>query len=177
MLIERLPPFLQEIVEIRELTEAEQPEFDEVAAAVRNMPSELFLFTMGELGVRRWEKILGIASKATETIEERRNRVVMKLMAKLPYSYRRLLEMLEQVCGKDGFIVELDAAKYSLTVKVAVERAANFPDVVELIDNVAPANLLVTVLQLYYRWRDYASYTWADVSDMTWQQLKEELPK
>lgn len=177
MLLERLPSFLQEIAEFKELTDAEQPEFDEVAAAVRDLPNQLFVFNMGEIGVERWEKILHIPSKATETIEERRNRVVMKLMAQTPYTYRRLLEMLEQACGKDGFIVELDAANYSLTVKVAVTRAANYPDVVELVENVAPANLLVTVMQLYYRWRDYAGYTWADVSAMTWQQIKEAKPE
>lgn len=173
MLIDRLPSFLQEIAEFKELTDAEQPEFDEVSAAVRNLPGELFIFTMGEIGVARWEKILNIPSKATETLEERRSRIVMRLMAQIPYTYRRLLEMLEQVCGKDGYIVELDASKFSLSVKVAVERAANFPDVVELVDNIAPANLLVTVARLYYRWRDYAGYTWADVSAMTWQQVKE----
>lgn len=176
MLIDRLPSFLQEIAEFKELTDAEQPEFDEVAAAVRNLPNELFVFNMGEIGVRRWEQILHIPSKATETLEERRNRITMKLMAQIPYTYRRLLEMLESICGKDGFVVELDAANYSLTVKVAVTRAANFPDVVDLVSNVAPANLLVTVMILYYRWRDYAGYTWADASAMTWQQAKEELP-
>lgn len=174
MLIDRLPSFLQEIAEFKELTDAEQPEFDEAAAAVRDLPSELFIFTMGEMGVSRWEKILNIPSKATETLEERRDRIVMKLMAQIPYTYRRLLEMLEQTCGKDGFKVELDAANYSLTVKVAVTRAANFPDVVELVENIAPANLLVTVMQLYFRWRDYSSHTWDELSAYTWQQLKEE---
>ena len=177
MLIDRLPSFLQEIAEFKELTDAEQPEFDEAAAAVSNLPSELFIFTMGEIGVARWEKILNIPSKATETLEERRNRIVMRLMAQIPYTYRRLLEMLNPICGDDGYIVELDAANYSLTVKVAVTRAANFSDVVEMVENIAPANLFVTVLQLYYRWRDLTGYTWADVSAMTWQQIKEAKPK
>lgn len=177
MLLERLPSFLQEIAEFKEIADAEQPEFDEVAAAVRDLPNQLFVFNMGEIGVERWEKILNIPSKTTETLEERRNRITMKLMAQIPYTYRRLLEMLEQTCGKDGFIVELDAANYSLTVKVAVTRAANYPDVVELVENVAPANLLVTVMQLYHRWRDYAGYTWADASAYTWQQVKEAKPE
>ena len=177
MLLDRLPSFLQEIIDFEKLTDAEQPEFDAVAEAVRSLPDQLFVYNMGDIGVKRWEKILHIPSKATETLEERRNRIAMKLMAQLPYTYRRLIEMLTQLCGPDGFVVELDAANYSLTVKIAVERASNYPDAVKMLEGVAPANMYVTVLQLYYRWRDYAGYTWAEVSAMTWQQAKEVKPE
>ena len=79
------------------LCNTEQREFDRLNTAVDEVLDTQFVSTAGERGIARYEKIFGITPMDTDTLDERRFRVLAKINAQLPFSIRRLRQQLSTV--------------------------------------------------------------------------------
>ena len=117
---EYLPSILLKTYEFPLLCDTEQREFDRLNTAVDEVLDAQFVSTVGEQGIARYEKIFKITPMDTDTLAERRFKVLAKINAQLPFSVRRLRQQLETLCGADGYKLELDGDRYTLTVKVAL---------------------------------------------------------
>lgn len=94
-------------------------------AAVDEVLDAQFVSTAGERGIERYEQIFSIVPQDTDTLDERRFRVLAKINAQLPFSISRLRQQLSTLCGEDGYRMEIDGGKYTLTVKVALTAKRN----------------------------------------------------
>ena len=103
-----LPPVLLKTYEFPLLCKTEQPEFDRLNAAATAVLDAQFVTAAGERGIARYEKIFKITPMGTDTLDERRFRVLARINAQLPFSVRRLRQQLETLCGADGYKLELD---------------------------------------------------------------------
>lgn len=126
-LINYLPYVVRDYAEFQGITGAEQPEFENAWAAVDDLLNNQFIKTAGNLGLSRWEKILGITPKGTDTLDDRRFRVLTRLNEELPYTLPQLRVILESLCGAGNY--SADVADYTLLVKVGVAAKKNFQDV------------------------------------------------
>ena len=88
-LIHYLPPFVQEYVEIQEIMKTEQHETDLLWIATEGVFADQFIQDATINGVSRWESMLGISPKGTDTLDERKFRVLSKLNQELPYTLRK----------------------------------------------------------------------------------------
>ena len=91
-IIDYLPPYLTVYKEIKAIMEAEQPEFEIVWPQAENVLNDQFVSDSSTIGIERMEKILGIIPKKTDTLDERKFRILVKLNEQLPYT----LPVLEQ---------------------------------------------------------------------------------
>ena len=114
-LINYLPYVVRDYAEFQGITGAEQPEFENAWAAVDDLLNNQFIKTAGNLGLSRWEKILGITPKGTDTLDDRRFRVLTRLNEELPYTLPQLRVILESLCGAGNY--SADVADYTLLVK------------------------------------------------------------
>lgn len=137
-----LPPVLQNVLEFRYLTLAEQPEFDHLLDIYEEVLDAQFVLTAGERALGRYEDIFGISSSVTDNIEERRMRVLAKMLERLPYTIRRLREMLAVLCGDNGYEIELNHNKYEIVIRLIEQPASVAESVREMLIRVIPANLL-----------------------------------
>lgn len=170
-----LPPVLLKTYEFPLLCAAEQPEFDRLNAAATAVLDAQFVTTVGERGIARYEKIFKITPMDTDTLDERRFRVLARINAQLPFSVRRLRQQLETLCGADGYKLELDGDKYTLTVKVALTVKRNQQAVEELLADIVPANMVCTTSLLYNTWEQIKKLTWGELKKLTWREIKEEV--
>ncbi len=115
-----LPPILLKTYEFPLLCETEQPEIDRLHDAADAVLDAQFLSTAGEYAIQRYEKIFGVVPQDTDTLDERRFKVLTRINTQPPFSVRRLRQQLATLCGEDGYKLELDGGKYTLTVKVAL---------------------------------------------------------
>lgn len=137
-----LPSVLQNVLEFRYLMLAEQPEFDHLLDIYEEVLDAQFVLTAGERALGRYEDIFGISSSVTDTIEERRLRVLAKMLERLPYTIRRLREMLAALCGDNGYEIELNHNKYEIVIRLIEQPASVAESVREMLIRVIPANLL-----------------------------------
>lgn len=170
-----LPPILLKTYECPLLCDTEQPEIDRLRDATDAVLDAQFISTAGETAIARYEKIFGITPMDTDTLDERRFRVLAKINAQLPFSVRRLRQQLETLCGTDGYKLELDGDRYTLTVKVALTAKRNQQAVEELLADIVPANMVCTTSLLYNQHADLTRFTHAQLALLTHFAIREEV--
>lgn len=170
-----LPPILLKTYEFPLLCDTEQPEIDRLRDAADAVLDAQFISTAGETAIARYEKIFGITPMDTDTLAERRFKVLAKINAHLPFSVRRLRQQLETLCGADGYKLELDGGKYTLTVKVALTAKRNQQAVEELLADIVPANMVCTTALLYNQHADLTRFTHAQLALLTHFEIREEV--
>ena len=84
------PRYLQDLIEFDQIANAEQPEFTQVAQDVRGASDDFFLVSLSEYGCQRWEAILGLVAAPGDTLDARRERILIAYLDQLPYTYRAL---------------------------------------------------------------------------------------
>lgn len=172
---EYLPSILLKTYEFPLLCDTEQREFDRLNTAVDEVLDAQFVSTVGEQGIARYEKIFKITPMDTDTLDERRFKVLAKINAQLPFSVRRLRQQLETLCGADGYKLELDGDRYTLTVKVALTAKRNQQAVDELLADIVPANMVCTTSLLYNQHADLTRFTHAQIALLTHFEIREEV--
>jgi hypothetical protein len=174
-LINYLPYVVRDYAEFKGISEAEQPEFESAWGSSDDLLNNQFISTAGNLGLSRWEKILGITPKGTDTLEDRRFRILTRLNEELPYTLPQLRNILETLCGSGNYSAEVMEGTYQLIVKIGLAAKNNFSDVESLLDRVVPQNLIVTLLQLYNTHAELGRFTHAQLAAYTHDQMRNEV--
>ena len=170
-----LPPILLKTYEFPLLCDTEQPEIDRLRDAADAVLDAQFISTAGETAIARYEKIFGITPMDTDTLDERRFKVLAKINAQLPFSVRRLRQQLATLCGDDGYKLEVNGGVYTLTVKVALTAKRNQQAVEELLADIVPANMVCTTSLLYNQHADLTRFTHAQLALLTHFEIREEV--
>lgn len=170
-----LPPILLKTYEFPLLCKTEQPEIDRLHDAADAVLDAQFISTAGETAIARYEKIFGITPMDTDTLDERRFRVLTRINTQLPFSVRRLRQQLATLCGADGYKLEVNGDRYTLTVKVALTAKRNQQAVEELLADIVPANMVCTTSLLYNQHADLTRFTHAQLALLTHFEIREEV--
>ncbi len=125
---------INDIAQIYTINDAQCQELD---AAVERMDANISLDNMDEDTIIRWEKMLEITPLDNESLRSRSFRIKTKVTEKLPYSYRVLKRMLDNLCGENNYILTL--CKYSLECQIY--DSAIWGSVEELLESVLPLNI------------------------------------
>jgi len=156
-LIEYLPLFVQDYSEIQKIMTAENPEFKLLWDWNEKIRDNVFITTAGEIGIKRYERMLGIRPFPDDTLELRRARIIIRINEQLPYTMRTLHNMLDAICGEGNFEVQLDADNYLLKVRLEIFSNHIADSVFVMLANIVPANLIcilsndtVQLVELFY---------------------------
>lgn len=135
------PRYLQDLIEFDQIAGAEQPEFEKAVQDVQSAPNDFFMVSLSEYGCRRWETILGLSAAPDDTVEERRERILIKYLDQLPYTYRTLLKYLSTASA--DFTVRLDNSTYELFVRIVLNGYSQRDALVAVLGKMIPANLVL----------------------------------
>lgn len=171
-LIDYLPQVLKEVREFRLIFQSKQTEIADLWGSIDNALNDQFVIDATEKDIGRWEKMLKVVPFADDTLETRWFRVQGLWSGKLPYTYRVLLERLDNLCGPDGYVIELNAGEYSLNIKIELTRKRMFDEVARIIRQMVPANIVVTVELRYNQHFTFANFTHGQLSQYTHYQLR-----
>ena len=119
-LIQYLPNVLHDVAEFKEITNTENPEFNLTWRSMQDVFDDQFIMQSTVNGVKRWEKILNIYPKASDTLEIRKFRILTLLNRHLPYTHRTLIQMLGTMFGEGNFEVLLNYNEYALSIEFRV---------------------------------------------------------
>ncbi len=174
-LINYLPYVVRDYAEFQGIMGGEQPEFETAWSAADDLLDNQFISTAGNLGISRWEKILGIHAKGTDSLDDRRFRILTRLNEQLPYSLKQLRTILESLCGAGNYSAEIAEESYILVVKIGLAAKNNFDDVDAMLHRVVPENIVIDLSQLYNTHEELTPYTHSELSAFTHEQLRNEV--
>lgn len=169
------PEVLSSLKEFQAIAMAENPELTDLWTDIGNAFNDQYVNDATEDGVKRYESILKIVPKATETLNERKFKILTRYNEQLPYTYKALQERLDTLCGPDGYTVELNLPVYEVKVRVRLSAQSSFNAVDDLLDNIVPMNMIIDLDLLYNKHSQLAAYTHAELSVYTHDQLRKEV--
>ena len=135
------PRYLQDLIEFDQIARAEQPEFTKAVQDVQGAPDDFFLVSLSEYGCGRWEAILGLVAAPGDTLEARRERILIAYLDQLPYTYRALLKYLSTV--SDDFQVVLNNDAYELFIRIRLSGLTQREALAATLGQMIPANLVL----------------------------------
>ncbi len=169
------PDILKNVTEMRAIMNAETPLIQAVWDACESCMNDQFISEATENGIVRREKMLDITPYATDTLADRRFRLLSRYNENTPYTRKSLVNMLETLCGKDGYQLTILTSEFTVKVRVALTVRKQTDSVRELLERILPYNMVFSVELLYNIWQQFKSYTWAETEKFTWTELKEEV--
>lgn len=174
-ILKYIPPVIRDYKEYKAIAIALNPELNLLWQAIEDTLNDQFILDATENGIKRRESILKIIPKDTDTLDERKFRLIARENEKLPYTYRALQQRLINLCGADGYSLEVNNSTFTIKVRVALTNKSNYDDVSILIDKMAPENMIIDLSLLYNQHSTLAKFTHAQLSAYTQSQIRNEV--
>lgn len=173
-ILDYLPLFLQEIKEMQAHAVAENPELKKLWDSIEDVWNDQYLHTMTENGCERWEKMLKIIPLSTDTLQDRRNRIITRLNTNNVYTYPSLIEKMTSMLGQDGYFMDLNVMEFVLWVRIALTQKSQYYEILRFLKEIIPQNLILDYDLFWNRHMDLAPYTYAQLAKGTHRELREE---
>lgn len=140
------PNVLANAKEFKQIAQLENAEFKSVWQAACKWFLNTFVYDTDLQGIKRWEDMLKIIPPKEATLEDRRNLVLMRINTMLPYTIRRLEQILNAVYG-DNFATVSTNKNYELWVDIDNRIILKTMGMRTLLRAIIPANLIIKILQ------------------------------
>lgn len=143
-LIDYLPPVLQSVMEFAAITGAQQPEIEAAWDALNLVMDNQFIDTATEAGVTVWEKELNIVPLATDTLEDRKQRLKTAWTYGVVYTYNWLVNWLKTSCGESNPLPIIN----DYTLRVSLPVSVDYLHILDDMRRYVAANVLIDPLIL-----------------------------
>lgn len=175
MLIDEFPMYLQNVVELREITGAEDEAFEQAEESLNSVSANQYLFDSDDYGVSRREKMYGLTKNDTDTLEERKFRIYSYINQDLPYTIYKLDETMRKLCGEGNYSIEIDYGNREIVVKIGLASKSMQKSVEDVANRMIPCNMIRYIRILYNTFETLESFTHEELEAYTHEQLREEV--
>lgn len=144
--IERyFPDVLAKAKEFISLGAAVDPELMLNWKALIKQMLNTFVYDLDKDGAARWEDMLRLHPSASDSLSVRRQRILAKINATLPYTFRSFQNILNAIYGDGNVVEQLNAAEYKLWLDLAAEVTFKNAEIRRLARVIIPANLDIKI--------------------------------
>lgn len=142
-LIQYLPYAVREFDVFKALTAGEQPEFELAWDAQELALANQYIDTATNYGLSRWEAMLQIVPRTSDTLESRRIKIKAKLNTIVPYTIRALIEKITAIAEGDPFTVTIAEASYVLQIITEWESNGQVDSLKDILELMVPVNIAI----------------------------------
>lgn len=167
-----IPYALKGIPDLEQTYEAIDEQMEKLNGAIYQMGEDVYFENMSEDRVKRWEKMLDLTPKDTDTLSERRFAIHSRVVDKLPYSYRVIMSDLLALAPDAAMTIDYSGP--SVDVQIAITSQSNVSAVDDLLDRKLPLNMTYTITILWNTWDEVKPYKWSEIKEMTWENVKKD---
>lgn len=147
-ILDYLPEFLQRTEQLIVYADAENIELDALWKAIETAWNDQFLYTMGDYGITRWEKMLNITPLSTDELEDRRFRIINRLNTMASYTYREIDEYLKSMCG-GAYTMQYISEIWTLQIRLSLKKARHLNELKRWLAEIIPLNILLDIDLMY----------------------------
>lgn len=136
------PRYEREIFEFKEIARVESAQLDGADTQREKIFLNQFVLTADADGLAMFENLYNIISEPTDTLEFRRERILLRIQLQPPFTLRYLKQQLDKIIGAGKYTVDIDYNNYTLTVNSAAENQSYAQEVAVVIGKIKPANIV-----------------------------------
>lgn len=131
------------IQEMDNIISTEQEEIDTLYSEMKLAYNRQSVINADEKGIALYEAILNINSDSTtESLEFRKQRVILQLTTSPPFSFNFLLQQLDKIAGRGNYKAWVDFNNYTLYIQSETSNKLWFNELTLLLARIKPANIL-----------------------------------
>lgn len=143
-MIDLLPAFLQDYVEIQSICNAEQPEFNAYKECYSQAEKDIIITTASEQRIYDYEKALDLIPAQTLSMKQRKERVISYLTNPDNYALQEVLRYLEESSLTHSVSYRLRMSGYEFGVECDIPLAL-WDVVSRKLRELVPANMILTL--------------------------------
>lgn len=137
------PRFYDGYVEIDAIIDTEDKAFEEIGVNFRRAINNQFIKLADEAGISAYEVLFDvIADPSTETLEERRDRLLNRVSVIPYYTTIFLRNRLDSLIGAGLYNLIIDYDNYTLYLESAVKNQLYYNEIAVLMSNIKPCNIV-----------------------------------
>lgn len=174
MLLNYLPEFMQDIKEMQMIMNPNDKNIDKMHRNIDIILDNMFVKYATLSGIEQYESMLNIYPNITDSICDRKDRILAIYNEVLPFTEHTLINILNFLCGKDGYIYEISYTKLYLKIFIKLKKKQFENDIRNIVERIVPMNIFLSVSIKYNIWNDLRSISWTDASTYIWDNIKEE---
>ena len=144
-LLEYLPPFLREYYEFKQLCKSGDIEVSSIDKAVDWNFDSAFISDCDATVLSKYERLLGIIPTSSQSIENRRNKVLLQWNTVASMTLPQFISKLQEYCGKDNIYVDTSREQfYQLVLWLNIHKV-DVPIIKDFVDTWLPMNVNYTL--------------------------------
>ena len=144
-LLEYLPPFLREYYEFKQLCKSGDIEVSSIDKAVDWNFDSAFISDCDATVLSKYERLLGIIPTSSQSIESRRNKVLLQWNTVASMTLPQFISKLQEYCGKDNIYVDTSREQfYQLVLWLNIHKV-DVPIIKDFVDTWLPMNVNYTL--------------------------------
>lgn len=137
------PRYYEGILETDELIKVENDIWNNLYLLLNKAKNNQFIAYADEDGIYAYEQLFQIvADPETETLEERRFRLLNRIQTLSYYTMIYLRQKLNSLFGENNYEVKMDYLNYTLYVKSNVSNSFIYKESIATINKIKPANIV-----------------------------------
>ena len=141
--IEHLPKVVTNVLGIKDVLLAIEPEIIQLRADISDLLKELYVKTTEDF-ITRWEKDFSLKYDGSLTLEQRRQRILNKLARKRPLTWQNLRLLIKNNLAENvQFYLSNDSANYHFRIIVATD---DYSEMEKAVKQAKPAYLTFDIL-------------------------------
>lgn len=160
------PDVLVNAVEFKELGKAVDPELNRIIKILVKNALNTFVFDLNEYGALRWEKMLKLTPRSTDTIDDRRMAILAKITPNTPYTHRTLETLLNGICGENNYSISIKHNQYCIKILIALGVKRQRQTAEYMLRCILPANLAIEIDLMYNRHIDLKRFTHERIKEL-----------
>lgn len=139
------PNIMKEVREFKWLATVENPELLLLWDTLGEVMSNQFIADLLISGAKRWETMLKIRARDSDSIEIRRERILSKINSQIPFTHRQLENMLNATYGINRTKITIDYSNYVLWVDVLASILTRTQEMRTFLRPIVPANMTIGI--------------------------------
>ena len=118
---------------------------------------------------------MGIKAQDTDTINDRRFRVMIKWYDDYPYTLNDLLKRMDNLLGEGKYTIAVNTDDMTMQCLLELTRRQMYDEFVKLLEDIVPVNIALDISLRYRQWLEYKNTTWKDLKTKTWYEMRNEV--
>lgn len=167
-----IPMVLENIEEIMAIYAAEEKVGKKLEKEIKDRDLDTCIRTATEYGISRREKILKIEPQDTDSLEDRRFRVLTKWYDTYPYTYTDLMQRLDALLGKDTYTIALDPDNMEMYCVLELKAEKMYDAFVKMMEEIVPLNIALEFKIRYTQYKELKQFTYKELSKYTYAQIR-----
>jgi len=169
--------FAPKLLEGNETTDAlydvQSEEVEKIQGEVKRIFDNCFIKTMDVLGIQREEELHEIKANAYQTLEQRREVVLNKILYRPPFTKKNLRQILVNIWGEGNFVYRFYPEDYRLIVDIDTNDPIIYLQFSKQVRNIIPANIYLILAIQYTHLYLGRNYTYERMEELTYGELSQ----